>query len=60
MRRAFEEAPKFYHDMERNITTKLRMEGQNNVATFDNSVVTKNRENGRKTLSPRLKLCYDK
>ena len=60
MRKALEEAPKFYHDMEINITTKLRMEGQNNVATFDNSVVTKKRANGRKNLSPRLKICRDK
>ena len=60
MRRASEEAPEFCHDMERNITTKLRMEGQKNVATFDNSIATKNRANGKKTLSRRLKLCRNR
>ena len=62
MRRAFEEAPEFCRDMERNIATKLRMEGQKNVATFDNSVATKNRANGKKKffLSRRLKLCRNK
>ena len=51
MRRAAEEALEFCRDMERNIATKLRMEGQKNVATFDNSVATKNRANGRKTVT---------
>ena len=51
MRKAPKEAPEFCYDMERNIATKLRMEGQKNAAAFDNSVATKNRENGRKTLS---------
>ena len=60
MRRAPKEAPEFCCEMERNIATKLRMEGQKNVMTFDNSVETKNRENGRKTLSRHLKLCCDK
>ena len=54
MRRSPEEAPEFYRDMERNIATKLRMEGQKNVTTFDNSVATNNRENGRKTMSRHL------
>ena len=60
MRRVVEEAPEFYRDMERNIVIKLRMEGQKNVVSFDNSVETKNRENGRKTLSRRLKFCCEK
>ena len=60
MRRAAKEALEFYSDMERNIVTKLRMEGHKNVTTFDNSFVTKNRANDRKTLSRRLKLCRDK
>ena len=60
MRRAPEKAPEFYRDMERNIATKLRMEGQKNVATFDYSIATKNRANRRKTLSRHLKLCQDK
>ena len=60
MRRAPEEAPKFYRDMEMNIITKMRMEGQINVTTFDNSIATKNMKNGRKTLSIHLKLCRNK
>ena len=60
MRRAPEEAPKFYRDMERNIKTKMRMEGQINVTTFDNSIATKNMKNGRKTLAIHLKLCRNK
>ena len=60
MRRAAQEAPEFCHNMERNIETKLRIEGHKNVGTFDNSIATKNRENGRKNLSRRLKLCRDK
>ena len=48
MRKAHEEAPEFCHDMEMNIATKLRMEGQTNVTTFDNYVATKNRANGKK------------
>ena len=60
MRKVAKEAPKFCHDMEMNIATKLRMEGQKNVATFYNYVATKNRANGRKALSRRLKLCHDK
>ena len=60
MRRAPKEALEFCHDMEMNIATKLRIEGKNNVATPDNSVATKNRANGRKTLSRISKLCCDK
>ena len=59
MKRASEEAPELCHDMERNIATKLRMEGQKNVATFD--ILLRQRiENARKTLSLRLKLSHDK
>ena len=60
MRRAPEEALEFCRDMEMNIATKLRMEGKNNVATPDNSVVTKNKANDRKTLSRHSKFCHDK
>ena len=60
IRRAPEEALEFYCDMARNIATKLRMEGQKNVVTFDYSVATKNRENGRKNLSRHLKLYRNK
>ena len=60
MRRTPEEALEFYRNMEMNIATKLRMEGKKNVNTPNNSVATKNRENGRTTLSQRLKLCHDK
>ena len=60
MGRAPEEASEFYHEMERNIATKLRMECQKNAAPFDNFVATKNKANGRKTLSWRLKLCREK
>ena len=51
MRRALEEALEFRRDMEMNVATKLKMEGNKNVVKPDNSVPTKNRENGRKTLS---------
>ena len=60
MRRAPEEALEFCRDMEMKIATKLRMEGKKNVATPNNSVATKNRTNGRKTLSRLLKLFHDK
>ena len=60
MRRAFEEALEFCRDMEMNIATKLRMEGKKNVTTPDNSVATKNRANGKKKLSRRLKLYRNK
>ena len=60
MRRTLEEALEFCRDKEMNITTKLRMEGKKNVTTLDDSVAKKNRENGKKTLSQRLKLCHDK
>ena len=60
MRRAPEEAPEFYRNMERNIAKKLMMEGQNNAVAFDNFIATKNRENGKKTLSRHLKQCRDK
>ena len=55
MRRAPEEALEFCRDIETNIATKQRMECKKNVATSDNSVATKNKANGRKTLSRQMK-----
>ena len=51
MGRAPEEALEICHDIEMNIATKQRMECKKNVATSDNSIATKNKAHGRKTLS---------
>ena len=55
MRRALEETLELCRVMEMNIATKPRKKCKKNVATPDNSVATKNRENDRKILSRHMK-----
>ena len=59
-RSAFEETLEFNRNIESIVNTKSRIVNKKIVATFDNPIAIKIKENSKKTLSRPLELYHDK
>ena len=60
MKRDHKEIVELCHDIEIIVITKPKTETKNIIVTYDHSVVTKNKADGRKILSRHSNLCCDR